>query len=107
MTMRDEGSIAFTLRHADAGWDANDRGYDFGPIQQGDVSVSASKRPDRTLEVTASGPFGQTVAFHGPMPYARDDGGIKVTITWKDRQVHLYLNGLHAQTAPVPRTDDA
>jgi hypothetical protein len=32
---------------------------------------------------------------------------VKVTLSWKDRRVHLYLNGLPAQTAPVPLTHDA
>lgn len=33
MNIQDEGSITFWLRHTDADWATNDRGYSFGTVE--------------------------------------------------------------------------
>ena len=101
MGLAEEGSVSFRISHADPGWATNAAGYDFGPIRQGELTVAASKRPDRTLELTVRGPYGESFLFHGPLGHVPPDGA-NVTITWKDAKVHLYIQGRLVQTAGLP-----
>ena len=101
MSLTNEGSISFRIGHRDPDWATNAAGYDFGPIRQGEITVAASKRPDRTLELTVRGPYGESFLFHGPLGVVPAEGA-NVTITWKDAKVHLYIQGRHVQTASIP-----
>lgn len=95
--MSNEGTVDFWLKHEHGNWATNDYGYDFGRFQTRELSISALKHPDRTIELEISGPFGQ-FNFRHPIPEC-DERGLYVAITWRDSEIQLYLNGQLVDTA--------
>lgn len=96
MSLENEGTIAFRLGHEHRDWSTNSAGYNFGRIAEPGISVEAVKQPDKTVELNVSA-FGQHFTFRKPIPSC-DEHGLFVAITWKDRKVHLYLNGQQVET---------
>ena len=97
MSLKQEGSMDFWLKHPHRDWATNDNGYRFGPFSYEGITCSAIKHPNRTIEISVRGPFDRRFTFRYPMPQC-DERGLHVAITWKDDQVKLYLNGKHVGT---------
>jgi hypothetical protein len=92
LSLQQEGSVVFWLRHEHSDWSTNAHGYNFGAIQVQSVIVNAIKRPDCTLECTIEGVLGRQHVFHVAIPCC-DERGLCVALTWQSPQLHLYLNG--------------
>ena len=97
MSLKTEGSMTFWLRHEHKDWATNNSSYNFGAVQTEDVSAKAVKHPDKSVEIKLLDPFNQSFSFRQPIPTC-DDRGLFVALTWKDRQVKLYLNGNEVET---------
>jgi hypothetical protein len=104
MGVQDEGTITFWLRHQHADWATNGHRYDLGRTYRSGVFVEAVKQPDRTIELSVSGPLGETFDMRSPIPPC-DARGLFVAITWQGTKADLYLNGEHAQTVTWPPHD--
>ena len=87
-----EGSVTFWLKHEHLGWSTNNANYNFGPFTFGPIEVHAQKFSDQTIEIRMSGPFGKTEFGKQKSPRV-DAKGLFVAITWKDRDIRLYLAG--------------
>ena len=92
MGLKNEGSFVFGLSHKHKDWPTNSSGYNFGIIEQGDISAEAKKLPDKTIEIKLVGPFDKTFIFRRPIPQC-DQRGLHVAMAWTDDKVQLYLNG--------------
>lgn len=106
MSIREEGSVTFWLRHKHADWTTNSNGYSFGNIDTSEISVDAVKHPDRTIELTVSGPLGKDFTLRYPIPKC-DARGLFVAITWESPEVKLYLNGGLAGSITLSESDKA
>lgn len=97
LSLENEGHITFWIRHEHRDWSTNSAGYNLGQIAEPGISVDAKKHPDKTVELKVLGPFGHHFTFRTQIPPS-DEHGLFVAITWKDRNVHLYLNGQRVET---------
>lgn len=104
MSLQDEGTVSFWIRHEHSDWATNDKRYVFGPIAS-DVGIAfhVVKHPNKTLEISLSGPLGAMQAFMGPMPEAGPKG-VYVVMTWKDKETKLYLNGEPVHSGKLPES---
>ena len=91
MAHAEKGEITFWVRHTDRGWTTNDRAYEFGPFGTKELEVRVRKHPDRSIELTVSGLFGQTLTSRSPIP-EWERNGLFVAITWAKKEVNVYLN---------------
>jgi len=91
------GSAAVLITHEDEDWMTNDSRYAFGPYEEDEISVSAIKQPDKTLDIAISGPFGEIFTFEPPLPDI-DEKNLPVAITWENKKVKLYLAGQLVET---------
>lgn len=91
MSIEQEGSLAFRLRHADRDWATNDKEYRFPTFKVEGITAWAHKKPDRTIEFHVLGPFGRELVFDGRVPRVNEQG-LHVVITWSAREVRLYLD---------------
>ena len=92
-----EGTIDFWLKHQHPDWATNGSGYKFGPFSHEDLSVKATKHPDKTLELQVFGPAQRSFTFKHPMPTCPPKG-LYVAITWSASEVILYMNGKPVET---------
>lgn len=92
MGLKNEGSMVFWLNHEHKDWATNSSGYNFGAIEQQEISAEAKKLPDKTIEIKIVGPFDKSFVFQRPIPPC-DKRGLQVAITWNNNKVELYLNG--------------
>ena len=113
MGIEQEGSIAFRLRHPDKDWATNDQGYNFNPVQIGDVTAWAFKHPNRKVEFRVRGPLKGEITLEGDLPRVSEQG-LHVVITWSKNQVQLYLDArphsivrLPSPTESAPGKPDA
>jgi len=100
MTLENEGTVSFWIKHQNPDWATNDSGYNFGPFAGMGIDVFAAKHPDKTLEVRVALSSKTVCAYSGPMPQASAKG-VMVAVTWKrGGEIILYLNGEEAHSAP-------
>src|SRR5260221_637453 len=90
------GRISFIVKHRDDDWATNDEAYRFPEVRHAPIAIQTAKRPDGTLRVNISGPFGGAYEFRQPIP-ACDENGIRVGVVWAGYEVALYLNGAYCQ----------
>jgi ribosomal protein S13 len=102
--IQNEGSITFWISHPHNDWPLNGYGYDFGRLNfpQFGIALSVVKNPDRTLEITISGPLYRTYVLKNRI----QDSIIKnnrlfIAITWKYPKVTLYVNAQNTQTVDI------
>ena len=100
MSIQNEGSITFWLRHEHEDWTTNSASYHFGAVRHPGITVEAIKHSNRTVELEFSGPSGQRYHFRHPVPQC-DARGLFVAITWKFPEINLYLNGKLVETASL------
>ena len=103
MGLQDEGSITFRLKHEHPDWPTNEHAYNFGTLDTRGIQgtkVTATKHPDRTLELDMDGPFDQHHNVRLPIPIC-DERGLFVAITWQKPDLKIYLNGALADTITV------
>ncbi len=91
------GNVILEITHEHDDWMTNDSRYDFGPYKKDEISVSAVKQPDKTLEIAISGPFGKIFTFEPPLPDS-DEKNLTVAISWEKKKVKLYLAGRLVET---------
>ncbi len=91
------GRVVLEIAHEDEDWMTNDSRYTFGPYEKNEISVSAVKQPDNTLDIAISGPFGKIFTFEPPLPDI-DEKNLPVAITWEKKKVKLYLAGRLVET---------
>jgi len=103
-TLKNEGSISFWISHSHNDWIVNKHEYNLGRFDfpQYGIALSVVKNPDRTLEVTISGPLYRTYVLKNRI----DDSIIKdnrlfITITWKYPEVNFYVNAKNIQSVDV------
>ena len=92
MSLQQEGSMVFWLRHEHTDWSTNAHRYNFGTVQAQGIIVNAIKHPDCTLECTVEGALGRQHVFHVAIPSC-DEQGLFVALTWQSPLLRLYLNG--------------
>ena len=97
MSIKNEGSMAFWLRHEHKDWPTNSSAYNFGTIKFEDVAVEVVKYPDKKLEIKVTGPFDKVFMFSRPMPHC-EGNACSVVLTWGNGNVHLDLNGKPEKT---------
>ena len=102
MGIEQEGSIAFTLRHADRDWATNDKPYRFNTAEMGTVRAWAIKKPDQTVEFHLSGPLKSEIVLDGKLPPVGEQG-LHVVITWSEKEVRLYLDARPHRVMQVPK----
>ncbi len=95
--LNERGSVAFQITHEHEDWMTNDSRYAFGTYEKDEISVSAVKQPDKTLDIAISGPFGKIFTFEPPLPDT-DEKNLPVAITWEKERVKLYLAGQLVET---------
>lgn len=101
MGIQNQGTIAFRLNHEKPDWWSDTNGYDFGTVDdQSGIAVTARKHPDGMVEVDILGALGGTFHFRHPTPQC-GKAGLHVAITWQERAVKLYLNGVAVETQYV------
>ena len=99
--MQREGTLGFRLNHEHQDWATNEDAYDFGMYTQGTVIMEAIKHSDKTIEIKLKGPFPNDIIFREPIPQSNPLPVLHVSVTWKDVDVKLFLNGkLVASKAP-------
>ena len=98
MGVENEGSIVFWCRCTTKDWTTDDQGYQFPTVYGANISATAVKHPDKTIQLTISGPFHQTFVFRQAIPKCHERG-LFVALTWKDSAVNLYLNAVLTATA--------
>lgn len=91
MSIEQQGSLAFRLRHADRDWATNGREYNFPAFKVESITAWAKKKADRTIEFHVAGPFASELVFEGKVPSV-DEKGLHVVITWSEKEVRLYLD---------------
>jgi len=104
MGLKNEGSMVFWLSHEHKDWPTNSSGYNFGTIEQKEISAEAKKHPDKTIEIKLIGPFDKTFVFKNPIPQC-DQRGLQIAMTWKNDKVELYLNGKPVDSKPVEEAE--
>ena len=92
------GSVSFWLRGDDEDWATSSESVNFPPFEDGPIQFTARKRPDRTLEITIDGPFGQSFAFKTKCPKPTKDG-VHVLMSWAAQKVSLYVQGKFVKAA--------
>lgn len=95
-TLSTEGSVAFWLHPPESAW-APGATCNFPELTHGGLTVRVSKLPDQTVRITCSGPFGKSFEFAHPAPPLQPGPdtvpGLNVALTWKNQEIHLYLQG--------------
>ena len=95
MNAQKEGTISFWIHNIyDKDWATNDKQYHFTGANVSGWTIEVDKHPDKSLEITTSGPEG--LRYHrrvSPIPPCKPDGQAMVVISWKLPQWFLYLNG--------------
>lgn len=68
MSISQEGTVTFTLKHERRDWSTNGAGYNFGSFEAQGMRFDMVKYPDRTLELNLDGPLSskQTVRILVP-----------------------------------------
>lgn len=94
-----EGTISFNVQHEHPDWPTNGNGYDFGTISMLPITVSARKDPNGILNISITGPFNKTFNFHRVIPPTSYPAFVHVALTWGQKTMQLYLNGLLAEEA--------
>ena len=92
-----EGTLTFFVKHRNPDWTVDADTYRFPEVRREPVSVSAVKRPDGSIDVVLTGPFGGEYSFNHPIPPC-DQRGLQIGLTWVRNRVMLYLNGELCQT---------
>ena len=96
-----EGTVTFWLKHEHADWWSNDKGYSFGPMKMHGIELSATKHPDRTIDLNIAGPSNHKFTFSHDVPGCTPKG-LMIALTWTPAEVRLYLNGDPIETRPIP-----
>ena len=101
MKIHDQWKVAFWLKDSFAEWQSDRREYVFDdlPITDG-LAIRAKKRSDCTVELAIDAVLGQPVTLTAPVQ-KQDPRGILVGVSWKHRELKLYLNGVLANTAKI------
>ena len=97
MSILNEGSMTFWLRHEHKDWTSNSNTYSFGEIEHSGIIAGSIKKPDRTVEIKLSGALGRDFTFRQSIPTC-DERGLSVAFTWTDKEINLYLNGRLVET---------
>lgn len=100
MSIRDEGSIAFTAKPPYPDAFIDNRPGRFPTVTQGEVKLDLVKNSDRTISITLIGAHNRPFTFTHPIPQC-DSRGLLVTVTWDASHITLYLNGQETQTINV------
>lgn len=94
MSLMTEGSVVFRIMHDHADWQVNSNRYRFGPFSAHGIIVGVVKNPNRSLEISTSGPLYRTTVFKPVVQLSiTTQPDLHVGITWKYPKIKLYLNG--------------
>lgn len=96
--VRKEGTMQFWVNDSHKDWATNSDTYVWPVISKGGMTIRYKKLPNRTFDLSISGPFGKEYSFNAPIPKIEAPKGLMVTVVWKRPSVILYLNGRVAQT---------
>ena len=96
--VRQEGTVQFWVNDSRKNWATDSDTYVFPPISKGGITIKYKKLPNRTFDLSISGPFAKEYSFNAPIPKIEAPKGLMVSVVWKRPSVILYLNGKVAQT---------
>ena len=95
-----EGAVQFTLVN-EAGWDTDDKVYEWPVIESGTVKYKVLKRSDRTLEIRIKAPYADEIVFETGMPKVKPYG-LGVVLRWsEDDGMRLSLAGKFVESRPL------
>lgn len=87
-----EGTVMFSMNHPHSDWITNSNGYSFGVFKKGVLSISSTKHPDGTMELTITGLKDRPILTRQGIP-ASEFPGVTIAITWNEGEVVVYING--------------
>jgi hypothetical protein len=90
MITRQQGTFGVTFTPQPNDWSTDSQTYLLGEYLKEDMSLTATKHADRTLELNVSGPLGKTFTLRGPQPPCRE---LKLGFTWENDEIQLFMNG--------------
>ena len=97
--MQDEGTVTCWLNTEHSDLATNDQEYNFHKEWGNGISITAKKRPDKTLTIVLDGLLRQVQLFDAPMPEIEKPDGLHVCNRWKDLEIQLLLNAKLAKVS--------
>ena len=100
MSLQKTGTVHFKLTHKNSNWATNKNQYKLGPFHLSEnLDVVAFKKADRTLDIRiVFEHFAHT--FSGKLPSSTPSGGLPILITWSEKVIRLWVNGVKTNSAP-------
>ncbi len=93
MSIRNEGSITFLLKHSNQNWYKDNNIYKFNNLPSlSGIELKVEKRPPNKLHLEITGIHEKKYTLYENIPVC-DNRELFVAITWKGDWLKLYFNG--------------